>query len=253
MKTLLKGICKYMLGVLSIAGGLSAAAACQAATITADFNGDGINDTATITAGSGTVKIVRGGGAGTTTYNTFSNWLTFHAINANGIAGQELVATFASGYVEIIDDRARTSRGYNVQGINSILGSRTLFFSELNGAAGTEILFIYAKGAVSIIDDRLHTIRDYNVFGVGFGGSTRYLQIAEFNGVAGNEIMFSYMSGTSMVVDDRLRTVRTYNYLTNGSAPTYANADGVAGLEAIFRFGGSTIWLVDRTRSLIYR
>ncbi|MEQ1512012.1 MAG: hypothetical protein ABL934_04950 [Lysobacteraceae bacterium] len=241
----------FLAGLLFATGLLGFSAASQAATIVGDFNGDGKNDTATFIAASGLVTIAHGGGVAASSYITFSNWLTFHSVNTNGIVGQELVATFANGYVFVIDDRVRTTRDYNVFGTD-FEGSRLLFFTELNGAAGTEILFIYPGGYVAIIDDRLRAVRDYNVFGVGFGGPTRYLKIAEFNGVAGNEIMFSYMSGYSAVVDDRLRTVRGYNYLSNGSAPTYTNVDGVAGLEAIFHYGASTIWLVDRTRSVSY-
>lgn len=243
---------RFFVGLLFLTTLMGLSAASHAAALIADFNGDGKNDTATITASSGTISIAHGGG-GVSTYYTFSNWLTIHAIETNGIAGKELIATYASGYVHVIDDRAKTARGYNVFGISSTLGSRTYFLTELNGTAGTEILFIYSKGHVAIIDDRLHAVRGYNVFGTGFGGPTRYFKIADFNGVPGNEIMFSYMSGTSEVVDDRRRTIRTYNYLSDGSAPTYANVDGVAGLEAIFRFHGSTIWLVDRTGALIYR
>lgn len=253
MKTsMLKIPGRFLAGLLFTASLLGLSATSQAATIVADFNGDGKSDTATITAASGSISIAHGGGGAVTRYNTVANWLTISALEANGVAGQELVATFANGYVFVVNDRNRTTRGYNVPGISSTLGARTLFFSELNGAAGNEILFIYSGGYVAVVDNRLNVVRGYNVFGVGFGGPTRYLRIAEFNGVAGNEIMFSYMSGASQVVDDRLRTVRTYNYLSDGSAPTYSNVDGVAGLEAIFHYGASTIWLVDRTRSVSY-
>ncbi len=231
---------------------LGFASTAQATTIAGDFNGDGIADTLVFNAGSGTISIVRGGGKGTGTYNTFSNWITVTAIDTNGVGGLEVAVTFASGYVFIADDRARTSRGYNVPG-GSSTNPRYAYFYDLNGAAGAEALFVYGSGGVAIVDDRLHAVRNYNVYGNGFGGPTRWVKIGEFNGVAGNEVMFSYMSGTSQVLDDRLRTVRTYNYLSDGSAPTYANVDGVAGLEGIFHYFGSTIWVVDRTRSILYR
>ena len=58
----------------------------QAATITADFNGDGINDTATVTTGTGAILIARGGG-GTTSYVVGANWLNIYASETNGVAG----------------------------------------------------------------------------------------------------------------------------------------------------------------------
>ncbi len=242
---------RFFVGLLFLIALVVLPIASQAATIVADFNGDGVNDTATITAGSGTVRIARGGGLGTGIYNTNADWLTFHSVNSNGVVGQELVATFANGLVSVIDDRAKAARIYNVYGTSGA-GQRILFFKELNGAAGTEILFVYANSLVSVVDDRLHAVRNYNVFGVGFGGPTRYFNLAEFNGVSGDEIMFSYMNGTSQVIDDRRRAVRTYNYFTNGAAPTYANVDGVAGLEAIFTYGAAKVRLTDRTGQVTY-
>lgn len=254
MKTILLEIKGNVLAaLLFVVGLLGATAACQAATIAGDFNGDGIADSAVFNAGSGVLNIVRGGGKGTGTYITMSTWITMTAIDTNGIGGLELVATFASGHVFVVDDRAKTSRGYNVPA-GSATNPRYAYFSELNGTAGAEALFVYGSGGVAVVDDRLHTVRSYNVFHTGFGGPTRWIKIGEFNGVAGNEVMFSYMSGTSQVLDDRARTVRTYNYQTDGSAPFYANVDGVAGLEAVFTTpAGWKVWLVDRTRQLIYR
>lgn len=239
-------------GLLLLAGLLSLPNAARAATLVADFNGDGLSDTATITAGSGVVTIAHGGSVGASQYVTFSDWLTFHAIETNGVAGQEIVATFADGRVFVIDDRARKTRNYNVWPDAGLYGQRILYLTELNGAAGSEILFIYAGGAVSVVDDRLHVVRMYNVPGFGFGGPVRYFMIADFNGTAGNEIMFSYVNGYSHVVDDRARAVRTYLYPTDGAAPAYANVDGVAGLEAIFSYGTTKVWVVDRTRSVSY-
>lgn len=48
--------------------------------------------------------------------------------------------------------------------------------------------------------------------------------------------------------------VCTSLYPTDGAPPTYANGDGVAGLEAIFHTGLlGTVWVVDRTRRILYR
>lgn len=240
------------LGLLLLTCALGFSGNARATTISGDFNGDGILDSAVFKAGSGTFSIVRGGGKGTGTYNTFNNWITVTAIDTNGVGGVELIATNATGGVFVADDRARTSRSYNVPG-GSTTNPRYAYYYDLNGAAGAEALFVYGSGGVTIVDDRLHTVRNYNVYGNGFGGTTRWVRIADFDGVAGYEVMFSYMSGTSQVVDDRRRIVRTFNYLSDGSAPTYANVDGVAGLEGIFHFGTSTIWLVYRTGSILYR
>lgn len=239
----------FVTGLLLAVGLLSGAAAAQAATITADFNGDGRADTATITAASGTISIAHGGG-GVTSYGVPANWLTISAVEVNGIAGAEFVVTYAGTTVWIVDDRARATRLYLVDGLGS---GRVVQFAEMNGAAGNEVALIYNSGNVWVIDDRARRTSLYHVPAVGSGGGPRYVRIAEFNGTAGNEIMFSYVDGTSYVVDERLRTTRAYFYITNGGAPSYANVDGVAGLEAVFNYTFGQVWIVDRTRSVLYR
>lgn len=238
-------------GLLLVAGLLGFAANGQAATLTADFNGDGISDRATLTAASGVITIVRGGGRGTTTYYTSRNWMTASVSETNGIVGQELVFTFSSGYVDIIDDRARTSRDYVTPDIRTVGGSRVLYLTDLNGVSGREVLFVYPNGALCLVDDRGRGVRCYAVHGVGFGGPRRYVYVGELNGVAGSEIIFSYMGGVSLVVDDRRRTIRDYAYLTSGGAPRYANVDGAPGLEAIFDYQGVASWIVDRIGEVV--
>lgn len=276
--------------VLAGLGGVSVAASAE--TISADFNGDGKTDTATLNSTYGTISIARGGG-GTTSYNTSAGWLSVSTAETNGVAGQEIVITFASGYNAVVDDRARTTcsdivdpvgagrvvmfadvngtagvevafiydngivmvvddraRARRSYVVDPIGGGRVVSVSDLNGSSGNEIAFIYDNGIVSVIDDRAKARRDYVVDPIG--SNTRYVKVAEFNGTAGNEIMFSYSNGYSEVVDDRLRTMRTYVHPTNGSAPTYANMDGVAGLEAVFTYAYGKVWLSDRARSVTY-
>lgn len=240
---------KFIAGLLLATGLLGFAAASQAATIVADFNGDGRSDTATITAASGSISIAHGGG-GTTSYGVPANWLTISAVEVNGIAGAEFVVTYAGTVVWIVDDRARATRLYLVDALGS---GRVVQFAEMNGVAGNEVALIYNNGNVWTINDRARTKNLYHVPAVGSGGGPRYVRTAEFNGTAGNEIMFSYADGTSYVVDDRLKATRAYFYITTGGAPTYANVDGVAGLEAIFNYTFGKVWIVDRTRSVLYR
>ena len=240
---------RFLVGLLFAAGLLGLSVTSQAATIVADFNGDGKIDTATITAASGSISIARGGG-GTTSYGLPANWLTISAVELNGTAGLELVATYAGTTVWVVDDRIRATRLYLATPAGA---GRVIYFSEMNGVAGNEVTFINNDGTVWVIDDRARKTRLYNVPAIGSGGGPRYVKLAEFNGTAGNEIMFSYVDGTSYVVDDRLHATRAYFYFTNGGAPTYANVDGVAGLEAIFAYTFGPVWIVDRTRKVVYR
>ncbi|NOT87981.1 MAG: hypothetical protein HOP03_07355 [Lysobacter sp.] len=240
---------RFLAGLLFAAGLLGLSVTSQAATIVADFNGDGKIDTATITAASGAISIARGGG-GTTSYSVPVNWLTISAVEANGVAGYEFVVTYAGTTVWIVDDRIRATRLYLATPAGA---GRVIYFSEMNGVTGNEVTFINNDGTVWVIDDRARKTRLYNVPAIGSGGGPRYVKIAEFNGAVGNEIMFSYVDGTSYVVDDRLHATRAYFYFTNGGAPTYANVDGVAGLEAIFAYTFGPVWIVDRTRSILYR
>jgi hypothetical protein len=240
---------RILAGLLFAAGLLGFPATSQAATIVADFNGDGKTDTATITAASGSISIVHGGG-GVTSYGVPANWLTISAVEVNGIAGLEFVVAYAGTSVWVVDDRARGARLYLATPAGA---GRVIYFSEMNGVAGNEVAFINNDGTVWVIDDRARKTRLYNVPAIGSGGGPRYVKFAEFNGTAGNEIMFSYVDGTSYVVDDRLHATRAYFYFTNGGAPTYANVDGVAGLEAIFAYTFGPVWIVDRTRKVVYR
>ncbi|MBP6751089.1 MAG: hypothetical protein KA144_15750 [Xanthomonadaceae bacterium] len=249
MKALLHETQKRVFAALLLVASVLGAATSQAATITADFNGDGRSDTATITAASGSISIAHGGG-GTTSYGLPANWLTISAVELNGTAGLELVASYAGTSVWVVDDRIRTTRLYLATPAGA---GRVIYFSEMNGVAGNEVAFINNDGTIWVIDDRARKTRLYNVPAIGSGGGPRYVKIGEFNGTAGNEIMFSYVDGRSYVVDDRLHATRAYFYLSDGGPPTYANVDGVAGLEAIFNYTFGKIWVVDRTRKVVYR
>lgn len=202
----------------------------QAATITADFNGDGRDDTATVNDVSGAISIAHGGG-GVSNFWVPRNWLSMSACECNGIAGQELVVAYNDGEVSIIDDRVKDTRSYYADPVG--LG-RAMFFSNLNGAAGMEIALVYNNGNVDVIDDRARTLRYYLTQSIGRG---RVVSIAELNGAAGNEIAMIFNDGFVYVIDHRIGETRWYIVEAVGGVPRYqriGNFDGLPGNEIMF-------------------
>jgi hypothetical protein len=151
---------KYLAGLLLTTGLMLLSPLSQAATLTGDFNGDGLaGDVATIS--DTTVVITHQGGAPATYYSIygigqFGNRVLYVS-ELNGRPGVEIAVIYDAVLITI-EDRRKAERINSIWTIGQF-GPRVVAFLNWDGIAGNEIRFhYYTTGAKIIYIDRTNRL-----------------------------------------------------------------------------------------------